>query len=146
MGCQMAGGTLIMFRSERNSIRYGRMSCGSGESGEPVFMRTMPVFSFLKTIIGTIAKACAENDLRCGGCTVIAAKRGASGVPNASQAESCCALGDMSQCWLGCSGRSGNADILIRWLSDRGRREQRSNGQWPFCLAVKMCIWNIPRR
>lgn len=26
------------------------------------------------------------------------------------------------------------------------RREQRSNRQWPFCLAVKMCIWNIPRR
>lgn len=45
-----------MFLSERNSIRYGRMSHGFGDAGDPVLIRIIPIVSSECFMIVTIAE------------------------------------------------------------------------------------------
>ena len=56
MGSQIGRGTGIIFLSERNSIRYGRMSHGFGDAGDPVLIRIIPIVSSEYFVIVTIAE------------------------------------------------------------------------------------------
>lgn len=56
MGSQIGRGTGIIFLSERNSIRYGRMSHGFGDAEDPVLIRIIPIVSSECFMIVTIAE------------------------------------------------------------------------------------------